>query len=81
MDDDSDVEYADIDEKVDEMEIDGQREIVEKDEQTLTINERIWKSMYDHVIDQIISHKIDWWKRRNRFQGFMFSGLSCSPYL
>ena len=44
MEEDSDEEYDDIDEKVDEIEIDGESEMVEKEEQTLTINVKLWTS-------------------------------------
>ena len=52
----SDDEYDEIDDKINAMEIDGKSEMIEKYEQILIINKKIWKSMFDHVIDKVIDH-------------------------
>ena len=42
--------------KSDGMVIDGQPDMIEKDDDVLAINTIIWQSMFDHVINPIIEH-------------------------
>ena len=83
IDEDSDEEYDDIDEKVDQIEIDGESEMIEKDEQILTINTKLWASMFDFVINPCIDHVeklINEHKERQFEYLCLVGGLSCSLY-
>ena len=83
FDDDSDDEYDEIDDKINDLEIDGQSDMIEKDEQMLVINKKIWISMFDHVMTKIIDH-LKQLINNEAMKGCKYlglvGGLSCSPY-
>ena len=83
FDEDSEDEYEDIDDKVNDMEIDGKSELIEKEDDIFILNKIIWNKMFDYVMDPIMI-EIQKSLYNDKMNGCKYlclvGGLPSSPY-